>query len=234
MRLDWQVLDAAALPTLRDDEIQLHLVPRADANGWRDALVAAALARPAASLEYRREAHGRPYVVDAGDAPAYNLAHTGRHALLALARGTAVGVDLEAPRRVARRAALLARVFCPSERAAIAAAPEPGRLLLHAWAGKEAVVKAIGRGIAYGLARIELELDAAGVRGVRTLEGPAAAFMPWSVVSFDVPGDHLGALAWHGGPRSVRAWCTGEGSVPGDAPHRRDGACGPLAETFDF
>lgn len=206
MRLAWEALRPARLPALRDDEIHLVVVPRGDANAWRDALLAHALARPAGALEFRRGAHGRPYVAGADESPAYNVAHTARHALLAFARGTAVGVDLEAPRVVARREALLARFFREGERGAIASAPDPARLLLHAWAGKEALVKAIGRGIAYGLARIELELDDAGVRGLRALEGPAAAAMPWSVASFDMPDDYLGALAWRGGPRTIRAY----------------------------
>ncbi|HET9482379.1 MAG TPA: 4'-phosphopantetheinyl transferase superfamily protein, partial [Xanthomonadales bacterium] len=151
----WRALDPGALPRLADDEVQLHLVPIAFANPWRDALLAHALACAPAALRYSREAHGRPYL-EAGGAPAFNLAHTDDWALFALAHGTPVGVDLEAPRAVARREALLARFFRESERRAIAAGADPERLLLHAWAGKEAMVKAIGRGIAYGLARVEL------------------------------------------------------------------------------
>ena len=205
MELRWDALDAEAPPALAAHEVQLHLVPRADANRWRDRLLACAVDCPPHALRYAREAHGRPYL-DTSDAPAYNLAHSDAWALLALARDTTVGVDLEAPRTVARRAQLLARFFRASEREAIAAAHDPERMLLHAWAGKEAVVKAIGRGIAYGLERVELALDAEGVCGVRALQGPAAALGPWTVGSFDLPAGYLGALAWRGAPRPVRAF----------------------------
>ena len=207
MALEWRALEpGAAPPPLGADEIQLHFVPRADAHAWRDALLGAALARPAATLKHARGAHGRPYLVEASDAPHYNLAHTRDAALVAIAHGAAVGVDLEAPRAVARREALLARFFVARERDAIAASSDPERLLLHAWAGKEAVVKAIGRGIAYGLARIELRFAHERVAGIAAIEGPARDAGPWSVCSFEVPGGRLGAVAWHGEARPLRAF----------------------------
>jgi 4'-phosphopantetheinyl transferase len=205
MELRWQALDDRRPPRLEPAEVQLHLVPRTAAARWRDRLLASALECAPADLRYAREEHGRPYL-DAADAPAFNLAHSDAYALLALARGTEVGVDLEAPRTVARREQLLARFFVDGERAAIAAAHDPERLLLHAWAGKEAVVKAIGRGIAYGLARVELALDEHGVAGLRALDGPAGARGPWQVGSFELPDRYLGALAWRGAPRPVRAF----------------------------
>ena len=197
--------DARKIVPLREDEVQLWLVPHGSAAAWRDALLAAALGCAPGSVRYARGAHGRPYVED-DDAPRYNLAHTRDRALIALARGADVGVDLEAPRRVARRAALLARFFTPNERAAIDAAPDPERLLLHAWAGKEALVKAIGRGIAYGLAHVELALDAHAVRGLDALEGAASGTGPWTVGSFELDAGYLGALAWHGAARPLRAF----------------------------
>ena len=200
--------EARSVVPLRDDEVQLWLVPHACASAWRDALLSAALRCPPSELRHARAAHGRPYV-DAEAAPRYNLAHTRERALIALALDADVGVDLEAPRTVARRDALLARSFTPRERAAIAAAPDPERLLLHAWAGKEALVKAIGRGIAYGLSRVELALDARAVRGLAALAGPAAGAGPWTVGSFELDEGYLGALAWHGAARRVRGFRAG-------------------------
>ena len=209
MALEWRTLGSGAPPQpLGGDEIQLHLVPREDAHAWRDALLAAALAQPASTLKHARGAHGRPYL-EASDAPHYNLSHTRDAALVAIAHGAAVGVDLEAPRAVARREALLARFFVAHERDAIAASDDPGRLLLHAWAGKEAMVKAIGRGIAYGLARVELAFAHERVAGLAALDGPASDAGPWSVCSFEVPGGRLGAVAWHGGTRRLRAFRRG-------------------------
>lgn len=200
--------EAGGVVPLHRDEVQLWLVPHASAVAWRDALLSCALGCPPSELRHARAAHGRPYV-EAEAAPRYNLAHTRERALIALALGADVGVDLEAPRAVARREALLARSFTPRERAAIAASPDPERLLLHAWAGKEALVKAIGRGIAYGLAKVELALDAHAVRGLATLAGPAADAGPWTVGSFELDEGYLGALAWHGAPRRVRAFRAG-------------------------
>ncbi len=209
MELTWRALARdAPPPALARDEIQIHLVARDAAYAWRDTLLAAATGAAPSDLRHARGRHGRPYL-DAPDAPGFSLAHTDAHALVALAQGTTLGVDLEAPRTVLRRDALLVRFFRAEEREAIAAAPDPDRLLLHAWAGKEALVKAIGRGIAYGLARVGLALDGAAVTGLATLEGPAATLAPWTVASFDLPGRYLGAIAWRGGARPVRAFVRG-------------------------
>ncbi|HET9485677.1 MAG TPA: hypothetical protein VFO79_17065, partial [Xanthomonadales bacterium] len=53
---------------------------------------------------------------------------------------------------------------------------------------------------------VELELDAARVRGLAALDGPAAGSGPWTVGSFELPDGYLGALAHRGAARAVRAF----------------------------
>jgi hypothetical protein len=63
-------------------------------------------------------AHGKPAL--RGVDLAFNLSHSGAHTLLAVARGCALGVDLEHRRRVRRRSALLERCFGQAEPSAAA------------------------------------------------------------------------------------------------------------------
>lgn len=95
---------------------------------------------------------GRP--VDAG----FNVSHSGRHGLIALAPGGRVGVDVE--ECVARRDfdRLIEAVFGPNERADLAAVagPERIRLFFRFWTLKEAVVKALGAGLSLDVSGFEV------------------------------------------------------------------------------
>jgi len=159
-------------------------------------------------------AHGKPRLVPESSL-SVNWSHCDGTLLLAVADGTVVGVDLEMPRPLRRRAALLERAFTASERDALRNTGD-ARLLL-AWAHKEALVKATGRGIAYGLKNIELNLDSQTPRLSR-LDGPAGPAVQWQLQALAQPDESLAAVAYTGPPRMVRQFCqelaTGGAPVP--------------------
>ena len=188
---------------LRDDEIHLWLLER----GRGDPAVRALIARYAgvepAELKFAHGAHGKPRVPDV--ALTFNLSHTGSHTLLACARGCELGVDLEHERRIRRRAALLERCFTEREQARMRADGPGEAALLRHWAAKEALVKAIGRGIAYGLKRIAIAFDGSHPRVVE-LDGEAGPPGRWQLAGFEpLPGAYA-ALAYEGTPRSLRGF----------------------------
>lgn len=126
---------------------------------------------PPEHLAFRYGAHGKP-ALDAeavGRVPdlAFNLSHTGDVAVVALARGRAVGVDVEAVRALPDADAIAARFFSAAEVEVYRALPEPDRpaAFFACWTRKEAFVKAVGDGLTYGLDAF----DAA----VRPEDGPA-------------------------------------------------------------
>lgn len=167
----------------------------------RDGLIAAYLGLAPVAIRWRRAAHGKPALAMAElDC---NWSHCRGEMLLALSWGCAVGVDIERPRRLRARAALLRRFFTSSERETLAEADDTA--VLRAWAHKEALVKAIGRGIAYGLQRVELDLTGGSVK-LACLEGTAAPASAWNLESLPQHDDALAALAWCGQPRAIRAF----------------------------
>ena len=95
---------------------------------------------------------GRP--VDAG----FNVSHSGRHGLIALAPAGRVGVDVE--ERVTRRDLdrLIEAVFGPNERADLGAVAgdDRTRLFFRLWTLKEAVAKALGTGLSLDATRFEI------------------------------------------------------------------------------
>ena len=111
-------------------------------------------------LTFDTAEHGKPFAtVDGRPAPAsFNVSHSGRHGLIALASSGRVGVDVE--ERVPQRNldTLVEAVFGPSERADVAAASGSRklRLFLDLWTMKEALCKALGTGLSMDVASFEI------------------------------------------------------------------------------
>ncbi len=186
--------------------------PRADPR--LGALLARYLGLAPAELRWKVGPHGKPAVAPGG--LSINWSHCDGEMLLAVTQGVEVGVDIEMPRTLRRRQALLDRAFTTSERLMLANAPD--EVVLRAWSLKEALVKAIGRGIAYGLARIELDLaDAASPRLI-ALHGPAGPAAAWQLAVLPQPDSALAAVAWGGGPRAVRQFRLDAATDPGPHP----------------
>ncbi|MDQ7727809.1 4'-phosphopantetheinyl transferase superfamily protein [Halomonas sp. SpR8] len=96
-------------------------------------------------LVFTRNAYGKP-ALEGGDGPAFSVSHSGNVALIALAPGGAVGVDIERRRPEAELAPLHGLVLSPSEqRDHISGATLP---FMERWVVKEAVLKTLGLGIA--------------------------------------------------------------------------------------
>jgi 4'-phosphopantetheinyl transferase len=112
------------------------------------------------SLKFRTGAHGKPAIDDPHLDIRFNLSHADDRALIAIARGREVGIDIERERSV--EALDLARLcFSSSERSALEHVPEPERLraFFRGWTRKESFVKAIGRGLVYPLDTFDVSLD---------------------------------------------------------------------------
>ena len=178
--------------------------PARDGWGWVRATLSAALTVEPAALLIARDAHGKPQLGGALCDWHFNLSHSGDRALLALAQGVAVGVDLELPRPRQRFMALAQRYFSASEVATLCECPEPERLRMFyaLWTAKEAVLKAAGVGIAHGLARAVMRLDGGRWRPTRFggALGPARA---WHLEALALPAPLVGHLAWCGPMRQL-------------------------------
>ena len=99
------------------------------------------------TLRFETGEHGKPFLVDAP--LEFNLAHSGDLALIAVAGGRRVGVDVERLRPLLDLDDLAPRVCTPDELVTLATLAEPhrGDAFLAMWARKEALAKATGEGI---------------------------------------------------------------------------------------
>lgn len=210
---------ASTRPSLGDDEIHVWRSADASATNHREA-AAAAHARLHALLEHYaasdrkldivRNERGKPHAPQSG--LDFNLSHARDHALIAFARRQPIGVDLESTSRRVEIEDLARRFFSSGEADALSALPASLRpaAFLRLWTCKEAVLKAIGQGLSFGLDRVAFGLDDQGVpTGIAGLAAEAGPAEDWRIVLLEPVAGFLGALAWHGAPRKVRCFLAG-------------------------
>jgi len=206
---------------LDDDVVHVWHFPYARAQGRTPLLEILARYVGSTTDEVRLVAgeHGRPRIADA---PAttldFNWSHCADRAAVALARGLAPGIDIERLDERANALRLAQRYFHPAETAALAALPaeERAHAFLELWTAKEALLKALGRGLAFGLHR--LQMSGGPLPRLLAFEGedPAA----WQLQRLPLGDAHVAALAWRGGPRKLIMCGAGtDPPAPGQDPY---------------
>ncbi|WP_329741953.1 4'-phosphopantetheinyl transferase family protein [Dyella sp. A6] len=173
------------------------------------AILASYLDEPADALVLHDDAHGRPELAPPHAGLYFNWSHSGDRAVVAVARGIRPGIDLERLRPRRRSLDLAHRFFSTAEALALArlapALLDPAFLAL--WTAKEAVLKATGRGLAFGLDRLEFTVLPEPLRLLRLDEDAASA---WQVHPLACDSAHVGTLAWRGPPRRIRSMTLAE------------------------
>ena len=193
---------------LGDDEIHVWRLTYDHHRGRAPliAMLAAYLGEPVERVALEESAHGRPALGGAHrDAFAFNWSHSHDQAVIAIARGVVPGIDLERLRAHPKALPIARRYFSPEETAWLAALPEAerDRAFLELWTAKEAVLKALGRGLAFGLHRLSIGGSSRDpVLG--RLEGHEAT--QWRLHRLALDDAHIGTLAWQGEPRRIRQW----------------------------
>ena len=108
--------------------------------------------------------HGKPMLLDYPELE-FNLSHSQGRALIGIARGVAIGVDLEQVREMPTMLAIAKRFFMQSEYEAIERVSEGLRSqrFFEYWTCKEAYLKATGVGLGW-IGMLEIAIDKAAVR----------------------------------------------------------------------
>jgi len=145
------------------------------------------------ALAFRTGPHGKPALVHPAPARAieFNLSHCEDVALVAVARGRRVGIDVERVRPLAHAMRIARRFFHPAEFRALEALPpgERERAFFACWTRKEAFVKATGEGVARGLRGFAVWPDP---------PDPTSGPQGWRVQDIEAGEGYAGALAIEG------------------------------------
>jgi 4'-phosphopantetheinyl transferase len=155
---------------------------------------------------FDRDAGGKPFLVDPGAFRAsFSLSHA--HGMVACAVTAAgdVGVDVECIDRDVNTGGIAARFFAPAEAADLKQLDGDARRhrFFDLWTLKEALVKALGTGLATSLASLAFTLDAGGRI---SLDAPSeVAAHTWQFGLFSPgPGHRLAVAARHAEPEAVQ------------------------------
>jgi 4'-phosphopantetheinyl transferase len=163
----------------------------------------------AKQLSFEYERHGKP-VLSALCNPIgvhFSVSHSVDWVVCAVARGRAVGVDIEYRRSGVNYVEIAERVFSAAERHVFQRVPPRAReeAFFNVWTRKEAYVKAIGQGVFYPFSEIDVTLrPEESPRLLRALSEPYPA--RWSLRDLNVDKRYTDALAVAGTVRELVLW----------------------------
>lgn len=128
-------------------------------HGALRAILAGYLGTEPAAVDFAQGPRGKPHLV--GDGPCFNLSHSGKLALIGVARSE-LGLDVEKVRHLESLTEIARKHFSPSEFAALDALTGDERELAfyRCWTRKEAYIKALGEGLSMPLDVFDVSLDA--------------------------------------------------------------------------
>lgn len=150
-----------------------------------------------------RDHRGRPQLrLDSRPDIDANWSHSGEALLVALGEGVAVGVDIEFLRPRPQAMALAQRFFTAAEATALLHMPpdEAEAAFVQLWCAKEAVLKAHGHGLSFGLDRLTFSAREAGWALV-DCDPALGAPGDWTLQAFVPMPGYLATVAWRRFPR---------------------------------
>ena len=150
---------------------------------------------PPAQWRFDKTAAGKPLLIgNSADRASFSLSHTRDMVACAVASGAAIGVDVECVDRTVDPEAIAARFFAPAETAQIMTLEGEARRnrFFDLWTLKEALVKALGLGMAVSLDSLAFTVGAD--RGIR-VDAPDVDADAWQFALFAPGPRHRLAVA---------------------------------------
>ena len=159
-------------------------------------------ARPG-DLKFAADPNGKPALAAAAGADrlvSFNLTHSQGRALIAVADGRAVGIDLERIKADVKALPIARRYFAPAELAAIEAAPASlqAETFFRYWVAKEALLKGQGLGLRFPIDEFEVHFDERSVRARIGIRAPSRLSADWTLQMLPVESGWVGAAAVRG------------------------------------
>jgi 4'-phosphopantetheinyl transferase len=153
---------------------------------------------PAGPLDLSISDRGRPFLAKDRDIQ-FSISHSGNWIAVALSLQTLAGVDLEQLITRSSLEDLASRIMSPLDFTSFQALPndEKQAAFFHTWTGKEALVKAIGQGIATDLKAISIPPRRTdGATQILRISNPQEP-SPWRLQGLPLPPGYLGNVAWN-------------------------------------
>jgi 4'-phosphopantetheinyl transferase len=108
---------------------------------------------PPQRLEFQTDSYGKPALLGPSAAMEFNVSHSGDYVLVGVTAGVPCGVDIELGRADMEELAIAQRFFCARE---VEWLSRTEKGFLRLWTAKEAVIKAVGRGVSIPLSDVDV------------------------------------------------------------------------------
>lgn len=175
-------------------------------------LLAAYVGCDANILQFEHNSFGKPFVKNSK--VSFNLSHSGNIALIAITQGIEVGVDVEKVEREIDYLNLAKSFFSQSEYMSILSAVNSEQLasFYRCWTGKEAIVKAYGKGLSIPLDSFSIDLGCHRPYQVVELKAVMEKRISWRLRSVEMDHNFFASIAYEDYKTNllIRDWSVGE------------------------
>lgn len=156
------------------------------------------------SIRFTYGSKGKPALPSATDVR-FNVTHSGRLAVIALASGTQIGVDAEQIRPLPEMQQIANRFFCAEEASDIMSLSKTQgeRAFFCCWTRKEAYIKAVGEGLRTPLNAFRVSVHPNSTPRLIHIENDSVAAQGWMLHDLHLAADYAAALAYRDRERSL-------------------------------
>lgn len=156
-------------------------------------------------LRFEYGAYGKPSVQGVPCAPSFNVSHSHDWGLIAITATGDLGIDVE---RIEPRTSwngLARRFYSPREFAQLEALAPAQQLegFYRTWTGKEAFIKAIGRGLSFPLANFSVQGDPNQSPQLLAVDDDPSAASTWQMENVSPADRYAATVTWNGASRTV-------------------------------
>ena len=173
-------------------------------------LIGQHLALDPSTFEFAYSEHQKPCLSTTVTGPtvAFNLTHSHGLVLIALTLERRIGIDIEYLRPDVDFRKLARRFFSKQESQSLEAYPDAylPAAFFACWTRKEALLKAIGAGIAFGLRDFSVSVDPLEREVELHTHWDQAEAARWSILNLDLEQDYAAAVAASGSNCKLRCW----------------------------
>jgi 4'-phosphopantetheinyl transferase len=171
------------------------------ARGGLRAILSARSGVPAARVAFEIGSHGKPSLRQPAIPIEFNVSHSGDCALIGITTGTPCGVDIECARIGRSQLTIAERFFCARE---LEWLKQTKGGFLRLWTAKEAIIKAVGRGLSIPLSDVDVTDVVNGITSSITLETSGLARRIVSVRGLNLAENYPAAVAVDGDAHTIR------------------------------
>jgi len=136
----------------------------------------------------------------------FNMSHSGDLALFAFTIGPRIGVDIEAVRKMPNALGIARRFFTSDEAELLAAADDVSDMFFRFWTRKEAVIKAVGTGLATPLSDFDVSSGLRDDEPWRTVRVASLPADVWAVHDLPAAEGYRAAICVETTPLEVECY----------------------------